>query len=275
MSNRLSPPRRTLDVVLVLVCLAVLFPCLYFTYAAYRPELGFDLAESDWKVVVTTPCRHKPEQCLKMGDQVLRIESYDRQRFVRDRQVSLVSLFGSDGEARVELIRDGKHLVRDILVEGGHLQTKLVLFAVLYPLIFWLMGTISVIFLRPRDERWLVFVLFSYLTALWIGSGMGNRAAGSAVLFHAVVWFFLPLAFHLHTVLPDRFFKGPVRLVLLAILYGMALALAVLDFELQLPSRWAVWFTIAGVVLSIVLLVLRLVLSGDSAVRVATRIMLY
>lgn len=275
MSNRLSPPRRMLDVVLVLVCLAVLFPCLYFPYAAYRPELGFDLAESDWKVVVTTPCKHEPEQCLEMGDQVLRIERYDRQRFVHDRQVSLVTLFGSDGKARVELIRDGKHLVRDILVDGGHLQTKLVLFALLYPLIFWLMGTIAVIFLRPRDERWLVFVLFSYLTALWIGSGMGNRVAGSAVLFHVVVWFFLPVAFHLHTVLPDRFFRGPARLVPLAVLYGTALVLAVLDYKLVLPSRWAVWFTLAGMVLSILLLVLRLAVSGDPAVRVAARIMLY
>jgi two-component system cell cycle sensor histidine kinase/response regulator CckA len=264
-----------LDVVLVLVCLSVLFPCLYFPYAAFRPDLGFDLAESDWKVVVTAPCKHPPEQCLKMGDQILRIADFDHARFSRSRRVSMASLFGSNGEARVELIRDGRHLVRNIKLDGGHLQTKFLVFALSYPLIFWLMGTIAVIFLRPRDERWLVFVLFSYLTALWIVSGMATRAAGSAVVFHAVIWFFLPFAVHLHTVLPDRFFRGRIRLVLLAILYCLALVLAVLDFQLRVPSRLPLWFTVAGVGLSILLLLLRLVLPGVPAVRVAARIMLY
>jgi PAS domain S-box-containing protein len=275
MSNRLSPPRRTLDVVLILVCLAVLFPCLYFPYAAFWPDLGFDLAESDWKVVVNAPCKYPPEHCLKMGDQVLRIADFDHARFSRSRRVSMASLFGRNGEARVELIRDGKHLVRNIKLDGGHLQTKFLVFALSYPVIFWLMGTIAVIFLRPRDERWLVFVLFGYLTALWIGSGMATRAAGSAVVFHAVIWFFLPLAFHLHTVLPNRFFQGVVRLVLLAILYVSALVLAVLDFQLRVPPRLPLWFTVAGVGLSIFLLFLRLALPGDPAVRVAARIMLY
>src|SRR5437763_8442490 len=127
----------------------------------------------------------------------------------------MASLFGSKGEARVELIRDGHHLVRNIRLAGGHLKISMMVFALSYPLIFWLMGTIAVIFLRPRDERWLVLVLFSYLTALWIVSGLGNRAAGSNVVFHAVIWFFLPLTVHLHTVLPDRFFRRWVRLGLL------------------------------------------------------------
>src|SRR5256885_112491 len=133
MSNRLSPPRRTLDVVLILVCLAVLFPCLYFPYAAFRPDLGFDLAESDWKVVVTAPCKHRPEQCLQMGDEVLRIADYEHQRFSRSRQVWMPSLFARNGEARVELIRDGRHLVRNIKLDGGHLQTKFPVFALSYP----------------------------------------------------------------------------------------------------------------------------------------------
>jgi signal transduction histidine kinase len=277
MSNRLSPPRRMLDFILILLCLAVLFPCLYFPYAAFRPDLGFDLAESDWKVVVNAPCKHQPEQCLKMGDQILRIADYDHHRFSRSRRLSMASLFGRRLEARVELIRDGQHLVRNIKLDGGHLQTKFLVFSLSYPLIFWLMGTIAIIFLRPRDERWLVFVLFCYLTALWIVSGMATRVANSSVVFHAVIWFFLPLAVHLHTVLPDRFlrFRGRARAALLATLYGSALVLAVLDSQLLVPSWWPVVFTIAGVVLSILLLSLRLVLSKDTAVRVAARIMLY
>ncbi|HEV7503659.1 MAG TPA: ATP-binding protein [Thermoanaerobaculia bacterium] len=274
MIKRLTLPRKTLDLFLVLLCLVFLFPCLYFPYVSSRPELGFDLTP-DWKVVLISPCKYSPDHCLKPGDRVLRIEDYDLQRFLRARRVSIPDLFGSDGEARVELLRDGEHLVRNIKLDGGYLQFKYIIFIVLYPLIFWLMGTIAVIFLRPRDERWLIFVAFSYLTALWIVTGMGMRAAGSAVIFHAVIWFFLPLAVHLHTVLPDRLFRGPARWILLGLLYGAALVLSVLDLQLRVPVIVSVWFTIAGVVASILLLFLRLFLPVDPAARVAVRTMLY
>jgi len=145
----------------------------------------------------------------------------------------------------------------------------------MYPLIFWLMGTIAVIFLRPRDERWLVFIAFSYLTALWIVTGMGLRAAGSAVVFHAVIWFFLPIAIHLHLILPDRLFRNWVRWLLLAVLYGAALTLSVLDYQLLVPAMVSVGFTITGVVVSMILLSLRFFLPVDPAARVATRTMLY
>jgi two-component system, cell cycle sensor histidine kinase and response regulator CckA len=274
MTKRLTPPRKTLDLFLVLVCLVFLFPCLYYPYAVLGSEPGFDLSGT-WKVVLATPCKYQPEQCLKHGDQILRIEGYDLERFVRTRQVSMPDLFGKDGVARMELIRDGERLVRDIKLNGNPRDGRYIAFILLYPLIFWLMGTIAVIFLRPRDERWVVFIAFSYLTALWIVSGLGQRAAGSAVVFHAVIWFFLPIAVHLHMVLPDRLFRGPIRFVLLGVLYGAALILSVLDYQLRVPSAAAVLFTIAGVGLSILLLLLRLFLPADPAARVAVRTMLY
>jgi len=275
MNNRLTPPRRILDFFLVFVCLIVLFPCLYFPYAASRPDLGFTLPDANWKAVVNQPCKYRPEQCLETGDQVLRIADYDHQRFLRTRRISLSSLFDSHGEARVELIRNGQRLVRTIKIVGGRLQLTVLVFVVLYPLIFWLMGTIAAIFLRPRDERWLILILFSYLTALWIAAGQGNRAAGSVIVFHALVWFFLPVAVHLHTVLPVTLFRGRFRTALLAILYGTALVLAVLDYQLRVPFTLTVSFAIAGVLLSILLLLLRLVLPVDPAARVAVRIMVY
>jgi two-component system, cell cycle sensor histidine kinase and response regulator CckA len=274
MTNRSTPPRKLQDLFLILVCLVFLFPCLYFPYAASSPELGFALSDSNWKVTIAA-CKFRPDQCLKQGDQVLRIEDYDRQRFLRTRRVSISDLFGSDNEARVELLRDGKPQVLNIKLSGGHVETSQIVFILLCPLIFWLMGTSAVIFLRPRDERWLVLVVFSYLTGLWIASGLGNRQAGSAVVFHAVVWFFLPVAVHLHTVLPDRFPRGRLRLALLGFLYGTALILSVLDFQLRVPPALAVWLTIAGVGISIVLLLLRLVIPVAPAARVVVRIVLF
>src|SRR5258706_6577698 len=98
MTNRSTPPRKLQDLFLILVCLVFLFPCLYFPYAASSPELGFALSDSNWKVVTISPCKFRPDQCLKPGDQILRIEDYDRQRFLRTRSVSIADLFGSDQE---------------------------------------------------------------------------------------------------------------------------------------------------------------------------------
>jgi PAS domain S-box-containing protein len=199
------------------------------------------------------------------------------QQFAHDRGLSIARLFGSDGIARVQLIRDGKLQTRDIRVLAQRVVLSHVAVLVVSPLIFWLMGTVAVIFLRPRDERWLVLVLFSYDTALWIASGLAQRSAGAAYVFHAVIWFFLPLSLHLHMIIPDELFPRGVRRGLLALLYGMAGALAAVDalFLLEGIESLVIWYTLAGLLLSVALLFLRLVLPVNAAVKIAARIMIF
>ena len=151
------------------------------------------------------------------------------------------------------------------------------LLSTIAPLIFWLMGTVVIIFLRPRDERWLVLVLFSYSIALWIAAGIGQRAGWAALVFHAVIWFFLPLAVHLHTILPSELFGRRTRRILQISLYAVSALLAVLDalFLLEKYVYSFVWYTLAAILLSLVLLCLRLVLPAAPATRIAVRIMLF
>src|SRR4030095_15134189 len=174
-------------------------------------------------------------------------------------------------------IRDGKLQTHDIKVLAKRVDVAQILFTMMAPLIFWLMGTVVVIFLRPRDERWLVLVLFSYDTALWIASGLAGRTGGSAYVFHAVIWFFLPLTFHLHTILPNELFPARVRRGLQALLYGIAGVLAVLDARLLLQGvgNLSIWFTLAGVRVSVAFLLLRLVLPLEPATKIAARIMTF
>jgi PAS domain S-box-containing protein len=269
--------RKTADLFLVLVCLLVLLPCLYYSYTGVYPDFGFTLSQTDWKVVTADPCMGAPAACLEVGDQLKSIEGVTLQQFITDRGLSIPGLFGSDGVARVELIRDGELQTRDVRARAKRLDLAQVFFTMVAPLVFWLMGTGVVIFLRPRDERWLILVLFSYDTALWIASGLAQRVAGAAYVFHAVIWFFLPLAFHLHTVLPNKLFPARVRRGLQAVLYGLAGVLAVLD-ALLLLQRFAtlpIWVTLAGMLLSVALLLLRLGLPVDPATKIAARIMTF
>jgi PAS domain S-box-containing protein len=259
------------------VCLLILLPCLYYPYAGVRPDLGFTLSGSDWRVVTAQPCEGQNDSCLKQGDQVLEIEGVTFEQFAHDRSLSLYRLFGSDGVARFEFLRDGKVQTRDVRVLAERISAQHVVLLAVTPLIFWLMGTVAVIFVRPRDERWLLLVLFSYNTALWIAAGSAGRVAWSAHVFHAVIWFFLPVAAHLHAILPGDLLRRRLRWALLAALYGAAVILAVFDAFLLLQrfSNFVVWYTFGGITLALSLLFLRLFLPADPAVKVAARIMIY
>ncbi|HKI05477.1 MAG TPA: ATP-binding protein [Thermoanaerobaculia bacterium] len=268
--------RKTVDLFLVLLCLLVLLPCLYYPYAGVHPDFGFVLSLTDWKILSTPRCEGQAETCLQAGDRLVSIEGVTLDEFRHDRGLSVPGLFGSDGVAHLELIRDGKLLTRDIRVRAKRADVAQILFTMMAPLIFWLMGTIVIIFLRPRDERWLILVLFSYDIALWIAAGLANQAAWASYVFHVVIWFFLPLSLHLHTILPSKLF-GRLRAPTLAALYAFGLALTVLDglFLLHRVSYAAIWCTLAAVVLSMGLLCSRLVLPSGQATKVAARIMLF
>src|SRR5262249_31781520 len=138
-------------------------------------------------------------------------------------------------------------------------------FTVLFPLTFWLMGTVVILFLRPRDERWQVLVLFSYVNALWIASGLASeeRVAGSGVVFHAVIWLFMPLALHLHLILPNALTRKRLRIV--GPLYAVSVVVAVLD-NLHLLSDLFEYYTsfTIGVLGSFSLLLARLVLRAPA-----------
>jgi len=278
MDTRHASSWKIVDLFLVLVSLLVLFPSLYYPYAALSPDLGFVASPADWRVVHAEKCRRSRDTCLEIGDQILSIGGVDFQRFSHERRLSISGLFRRDGGATVRLLRDGKLLTLDVRVRSSHLEDpKQVLLSILAPLIFWLMGTVIIIFLRPRDERWLVLVLFSYVTAVWIAAGIGQRAGGAALVFHTVIWFFLPLSVHLHTILPSEIFSRWARRSLQISLYGLATVLAVLDalFLLERFSYAVVLCTLTAILLSIGLLCLRLVLRTEPATRVAVRIMLF
>ena len=271
---------RTVDLFWVSACLLVLLPCLYYPYSALSPEIGFTLSSADWKVVSAAPCPETPDQCLQLEDQVLSIGNIDFERYTHDRTVGLLHGFDENGVAPVRLIRDGREMAFDIRLAGKPKEKQQLVLITLLPLIFWLMGTIAVIFLRPRDERWLVLVLFSYTTALWIASGWASpvRTWGSGIVFHVFIWLFMPLSVHLHAILPrSRPLRSWTRVMLLGTLYGLSFALIGLDYFgllKKIPYNF-VLSTLAGLAISFVLLVSRLLPGVDPAVKIAARTMLF
>ena len=70
--------------------------------------------------------------------------------------------------------------------------------------IFWIVGTSTQIFMRPRDKRWGLFVAFNYLTGMFImlGTISSFQFLGSPILMRAVAWAMLPVYLHFHWIFP-------------------------------------------------------------------------
>jgi signal transduction histidine kinase len=266
------------DLAWVAASLVVLAASLYYAAASEIPDTGFTLMPSTWEVIDVDRCP-PAESCPQVGDRVLAIDGLTLEQFRRDRSLELLAPFAGDGRAELRLLRDGtpQTLAVRLRTELGPPLAQALLIGLL-PLTFWLMGTTLVVFLRPRDERWLALVLFSYVTASMLASGLASarHADGAAVVFHVVVWLFLPVAVHLHLLLPSPLL-GHRRWALLAPLYAVSLLLVALDakgllaaFDYLSELSFA-----AGVTLSLALLGLRLLLPAAAADRVASRIMAF
>ncbi|HET7509673.1 MAG TPA: GAF domain-containing protein, partial [Solirubrobacterales bacterium] len=267
------------DLFWVAVSLVILWPCLYYPYAATQGKLSFSLNPYTGKILAVnepegyTPCVD-PTRCFQINDQVLAFGSITFEEFRRNHLLTVFDTFDSRGTALFRVLRNGQVLTIPVRrITKKHLQY--VPLEWLFPFTFWLMGTIAIIFLRPRDERWYVLVLFSYVTALWIASGLASisRAAGSGIVFHLLIWFFLPLTTHLHLILPNSLLARRGRL--LAPLYASSAALAIADFAHLLHGFEYILSFALAVVVSLGLLVARLFLPAPASVKVATRIMLY
>jgi two-component system, cell cycle sensor histidine kinase and response regulator CckA len=264
------------DLFWVVVSLLVLPICLYYPYLTTK-KLPFVLHPSTWKVVSTgeVPCVD-PGLCLHTGDQILSVGGITLDQIQHDRTLNLQGAF-KNGVASAQVLRGGELLTLPLQLDTGPRKWsyKNLHLEALFPLTFWLMGTAVILFLRPRDERWYVLVLFSYVTALWIASGMVSdiRMAGSAVVFHFFVWFFLPLTVHLHLILPNSLISHRNRV--LTPLYALAAVLAAMD-ALYLLQRFEHFVSfVLGLLASLALLVVRLFLPLPPAVKIANRIMLY
>ena len=268
----------------VAVSAVVLLPCIYYPYLGAANAIDITLSPGSWEVFTAFRCPYENnEGCLLAKDRLISIGGIRYEEHLRNRLLILFSAIDADDRIPVELKRNGETLRFRALVRlpRKSLLSKLadITPMALLPLIFWVMGTVAILFLRPRDERWLVLVLFSYINAIWFAAGQiaAFHASGSSIVFHLFVWFFLPLSAHLHLILPSSLLDVRMRKALLVFLYGSAVVLSLLDSLLLLDNvrAYFFWSVLLGIAAPLVLFTARLFLPLEPAVKVANRIMLF
>jgi two-component system, cell cycle sensor histidine kinase and response regulator CckA len=269
---------KTADLLWAAISVLVLLPCLYYPYQGFMRSLEFVFTSHNGRVVAAPPCLSNRDDCVQRGDQLLAVGTVEWKTYLRDRLQTLDESVAPDGSVMVRVERAGRTLEFRQKLFGGAAFREISAAAFL-PLVLWVMGTIAVFLLRPRDERWLLLVLFSYITAIWFAAGQASilHRSGAAIVFHLFVWFFLPLAIHLHLILPSWLLSAGKRFAVLAPLYLLAAVLSTLDalYLLGDYDSFYLWTCLAGVAGSLALFLIRLLLPLPQAVKVANRTMLY
>ena len=130
--------------------------------------------------------------------------------------------------------------------------------------VFWLSGTISVLFLRPRGRLRGLLIGFFFLTALWLAAGSGPshwQVWESAILLRVAIWLSVPIYLHLHWEFPRPLGHLPEAVTWSGYLAGIGLAVA--QWFQWLPRGAYAYAFLLAILGSLVLLVAHTVLRPE------------
>ena len=114
------------------------------------------------------------------------------------------------------------------------------------PYIFWLAGTISLLFLRPRSVLRLMLALFCFITAAWLSASFFSafNYMNGPLLVRSEFWLSVPIYLHLHWLFPSPLKRLP-RWVW-GLIYAFAIVMALVSWLQWVPSNlYLVGFLIA------------------------------
>ena len=208
-SRRIANPLALLSFMVLLVCVVYAY-----AYLAMVPYSGLE-HDGSWVILdIDKVCDIRPEWCadvagtLRVGDQMLVIGNLTFQEYRDTRAKVPFAGFKPGDSVPVTFLRDGEvqHTVWHVL---GPIGSRPVLRAlVLLPLLpLWIAGTVVLLFIRPRDNRWRLLTLFYYGFAIWwaAGASSATQVLGSSLVMHCMTWLLLPISIHLHLVMPTAF----------------------------------------------------------------------
>lgn len=247
--------RKALEYVLPWLVLAVL---LTYSYADFfRHPYGFRWSGSDGmisKVFVT-----EREPTIHVGDKLVRVGSTDLQSFQRDLRKELFEGVKPGDIVPVTVKRGDQFITVQWMLPGtnaGEVGDQL--FGEWFlAYFFWLAGTLTLLVIRPRDDRWFLLAAFDFLTSIWLIAGSGLSFFHiwySALVLRAAVWISLPLCLHLHWVFPRPLGKLPSAVVWIG--YAAAAGFAVAQWLQLIPSRLYILAFLVALVGSLILLMI-------------------
>lgn len=273
MPSPLDPSSKKSELFLLGLSIAVLSVCLYYAFLGLQmPKRNLPWDSDSWVVGRDQVGCTDERRCLFEGDRLLEIDGVSFEAYRRDRTQPILT---HPQTTRVRVERGGELLWVDLQwSRRTRVQTLESGVMSLFPLFFWLMGTVASVLVRPRDRRWLVLVAFYYVSALFFASGFISytQQAWSFYVTHVGAALFLPLTVHLHLLLPNPAYPR-LRRTLVPALYVLAAGLIAWDLGFEsLDARVLRLLPLAALLLAMVLFVGRLFQRQPVPIRMANRL---
>ena len=243
----------------------VLIILLIFSFAKFfRHPYGFGW-EPNGKIY--TIFTEQPEPTLQVGDQLIQVGPMSWNDFHGDLRQTFFEGFKPKEIVPMVVERNGQILTVPWVIPGTNKNEVMdqLLSEWFLSYVFWSAGTLVMLFLRPRDERWWLLSAFSFLTAVWLGAGSGlsnYHIWQSAIILRMAIWLSIPVYLHLHWVFPRPL--GKLSPWLIGIAYTAAIAFMVAQFFQLLPQDLYFLGFLVSILGSLILLIIHAIRQPDS-----------
>ncbi|HUH96047.1 MAG TPA: ATP-binding protein [Anaerolineales bacterium] len=202
---------------------------LFYSYVDFfQHPFGFGWGPDGEVYAVFTP---QPAPSLSVGDRLIAIGPLTWDAFSADLTKSFFAGVKPGQTVPITIQRNNQILTVQWTLPGmnsGEVVDQL--FSEWFlAFVFWLFGTLALLLLRPRDERWRLLIAFYYLTAIWLIAG--TRLSNDHIWYRALVlriaiWISIPVYLWLHWVVPRPLGRLPRGLIGFASLAVLGLVIA-------------------------------------------------
>ena len=236
MIKRLTSHRRVFEQILPVIVIVILG---IFTYQVFFeiPFAGFEIENGRVSLVMSK----SPESgSLQVGDRLIKIGTVDFEEFRTNLRRELFENAVGGQSIPIVIARGDQTLMVDWIMPEPTLAQILERLNSQWWIayIFWVAGTAALLFIRPKDSRWWLFIAFNYLTAVWIGAGSGPshwHLGQSAIILRTAIWLSVPVYFHFHWLFPHSLKDLPAAFWWL--FYLAAGFMVILEWFQILPSN--------------------------------------
>lgn len=221
-----------------IICLIVMIILIYGRFYV-APYVGFSYSPANGMVMAVHD-NSPTASMLKSGDIILETGGQRWAEIIADPRRTFFQAITPGQTLEMIVERAGEPIQVTWIMPTewkSELWARLVNVWLLGP-VFWLFGLLTIVHLRPRDDRWLLLSIFFSQVAVWLLSGSNSpfRIWGVGVVMRMVSWYTMGLGLHLHWLFPHSL--GHLSRSVVVGWYTACAALASLELVGVLPA-WA------------------------------------
>ena len=217
----------------------VLFILGTFTYAKFFliPYTGIIFSGENVRDIISA---ENGNPTLQIGDRIHQVGPILMDEYLMNPQMKIFEGAQTGDQIPIWLTRNGKKLQVDWVIPGPTMETVLGRITGIWWMayVFWLAGTVVIVFHRPKNSQWIRLFTFFYLIGIYLGAGSGPSGwhiVWSTTLLKSVAWVAVPIFLQFHWEFPKPL--GSLPRIFWRIFFLIGLALAITEWFFILPPK--------------------------------------